>query len=117
MSEVIQAQEIANKLRCPRCKRQTNPNTDYINVKTGKQCMNCERCRAMILNNVNKCYDPEKAKKRQRDLYQLKRKPTLREKCDIYEKLIKLLPAELVKETCEQNDIQISPDLFDGQIE
>jgi hypothetical protein len=117
MTEDIRAQEISNKLRCPRCNRTTDPDTDYVHIKTGKQCTTCAKCRAIVLKQVKKCYDPQKEKERHKELYQLKRKPTLRERCDMYEKLLRLLPIELVKQTCEQNDIQLASNFFDQQSE
>ena len=78
--------EIDAKKRCRQCRRQTDPETDYKNIRSGGETRLCFKCRDSAVRSIRKNGQSARPKR-----------ITMKEKIEIYERVIKSLPVEILE--------------------
>lgn len=92
--------EFANGTRCPSCKRKTTPVVDYAGIgkNSGNTCKTCVKCRTAVL---------ESNKRKPRVV---KKALTLKEKVEMYEKIIKDVDINVIENLIRVHRIKNMPE-------
>jgi len=92
------ATEIASGKRCPTCKRKTNPDTDFYNIrKPTERTKLCIACRTSVRNSVRRKMESGRAK----------RPLTIKQKMELYEKIIQSIPYDYLKQVVCDNKLEM----------
>ena len=91
--------ELSERKRCPQCKRQTTPETDFINVKNGKNTKLCIMCRTSATDSIRR--NPIK-----------KKTMSMSDKVALYEKIITLVSPDIIGKILEENELELPRDFI-----
>ena len=92
--------EFADRTRCPQCRRQTSPETDYLNVKNGKTTKLCLMCRTSATDSIR------------RNPIQKKKIMSMSDKVALYEKIIALVSPDIIGKILEENELELPHDFI-----